>query len=208
MQEISNELNNNLRQWSEGNEYLYSLLYLSWQHGIRTSACCGGHKDHKHNDPYILFIVDEENLPFFKSMIGAIEDIPDISANISYRENPQIPEDSKIVLAIHCMMHNRMETFYRLAAAILEKREIKTPKGEKFYESLVKMLHTERASLEEDMANNIVVGSSFATVTPEREKYLSDKKKLLFNLRRILLKECSKYDENQERIEENPQVRF
>lgn len=208
MSEISNELNNNLKVWSEGNEYLYSLLYLAWQHGIRTAACCGGHKDHKDNDPYIMFIVDEERLPFFESMIGAIEEIPDVSASISYRDNPQIPEDSKIVLSVHCMMHNRMETFYKLAEAILEKKEVKTTKGESFFKSLVKLIHTDKTSIEEDMANNIVVGSSFTTSTPEREKYLSNKKKLLYNLRQMLVKEHSKYDEKQEEIEEKPQVRF
>lgn len=208
MFEVSDELNKNLIEWSEGNEYLYSLLYLSWQHGIRTDACCGGHPNHKDNDPYIMFIIDEKNLPYFESMIAAIEDIPDVSCDVNYRNNPNIGEDSKLVFTVHCMMHNRMETFYRLAEAIQNKKEIKTDKGKKFNKDLINLLHTDKSLIEEEMNNGVTVSSTFTTFTEEREEYLNSKKRKLRFLRQILTKTNSKYDINQEEIDEKPQIRY
>lgn len=208
MYKVSDELNINLINWAEGNEYLYSLLYLSWQHGIRTGACCGGHIDHKENDPYILFIVDENNLSYFESMIGAIEKIPDIKAEINYRNNPSVNTDSKIVFGVHSMMHNRMEMFYKLSSSILEKNEIETPGGRKFYQDLVKLLNKDKNVLESEINNGVVVGSTFNTFTKEREKYLNDKKKLLYRLRQVILNKHSKYDGYQERIDLEPQIKM
>lgn len=208
MNRISEDLDKNLKQWSERNEYLYSLLYLSWKHGIRTSACCGGHIDKKLNDPNIMFIVDEENLPYFESMIGALETIPDISANVNYRANKDIPNDSRVVLSIHCMMHNRNRTFYELANSILEKKEIKTLKCKAFYNAIVDRLHTDKSLMEEEIRNGGTVASSFNTITREKEEYLERRKKILYRMRNLLTGSKSKYDNKKGEIGEEPQVRY
>ena len=210
MREISKEFNEQLKEWSEGNEYLYSLLYIAWEHGIRTHACCGGHEDHKENCVYVSFIVDEETLPYFESMIGAMEKIPNVSLRSSYRYVDYIKEEDRVNFNVKCDMYNRMDTFYRLADAILKKHKIETPEGAKLFENIKRLLHCDREELHKTLDDGVTVDYVLATTTPEYIEYIRAKEKWLYKLRQLLKsnKTFNKYDFVQQEAEEKPTIKL
>lgn len=210
MGKISDEFNVKLKEWSEGNEYLYSLLYIAWQHGIRTNACCGGHEDRKENCVYISFIVDDEKLPYFESMIGAMEKTPNVSVSSAYRDVDYINEEDRVVFNVKCDMHNRMDTFYGLANAILHKYGIETPKGERLFKNLESLMHGDREELHKTLNEGVVVGYTFSTATPEYDSYINEKLKRFYKLRQLLKPnpDYSKYDLVQHETGEKPIIRM
>lgn len=206
---ISEKFKEDLKKWSEGNEYLYSLLYLSWQHGIRTGACCGGHIERTFNGPYIQFIIDEKNLSYFESIIGAMEDFPDISMEVTYRGGDHIKDDSRFSFIVRCMMHNRMETFYKLADSIINNQQIETQKGKEFYEKMIAYIHQNKKELKQEYDKDTIINDiSFSTKTDEYKKYRDEKRNKLYHLKQLLKKEKNKYDKKQIEIDENPQIRY
>lgn len=210
MNKIDEELRKNLVEWSEGNEYLYSLLYLSWQHGIKTGACCGGHADHKNNDPYIMFIVDDNSMSYIESMIGALEEVPDMHMVVSYRTNPRIPDEEKLTFCVHANMYNRMSVFYRLADSIVNRREIKTLNGKSFYDYINRLLHRDKTEIEYDVKTGIIVSRTLSTNSNDYIDYSNNKRKILYRLKQALKQASnySKFDINQEKIDESPQIRY
>lgn len=55
--------------FSEGNEYLESLLIFCFKNNIETFACCRGHENKKYSFPYIGFIFRKDNINIFSNLL-------------------------------------------------------------------------------------------------------------------------------------------
>lgn len=55
--------------FSEGNEYLESLLIFCFKNNIETFACCRGHENNKYLFPYIGFIFRKDNINIFSNLL-------------------------------------------------------------------------------------------------------------------------------------------
>ena len=92
MKELTEEEKKNFLEWAEGNKYLYELLCSCWENGITTFASCGGHENG--NDcPYLGVIINNNSLPFIKSMLGQIQDMQNIEVSSDARGNGQLLAD-------------------------------------------------------------------------------------------------------------------
>lgn len=180
--ELDEELIKQIEEWSEGNEYLYTLLYLCWEKSIKTYACCKGHE--KRPYPYIGIILDNNSIPYVESIISMMEKVENIVLTCDYRHHSNmkfrdgVPEDERKVITIYCQMHNRCEVFFKLACAINGiPKKIQTAKGEKFYQSFLKFMRLTEENIREFLKNGSIVGSSMSTITDDYRNFSKYKKK-------------------------------
>lgn len=180
--EINEKLNEKIKEWSEGNEYLYSLLYFCWEKSIKTVACCAGHD--KHPYPYISIIIDENSFQYLQSIIASMESVENVVLSCDYRHhsNLQFQEDildsERRTVTIYCQMHNRCEVFFKLACAINGmQKDIKTEKGKSFYESILRFMELSDEEIRNALKAGIVVNSTLSTITEDYRRYKEYKSK-------------------------------
>ena len=77
MFELTEDEIKDFQKWSEGNKYLLDLLCSCRKSGIKTYASCGGHESVS-SEPYLGIIIDDNSMPFIKSMLGQIQDMQNI----------------------------------------------------------------------------------------------------------------------------------
>ena len=179
---ITDEFNEKIKEWSEENEYLYSLLYFCAEKNIKTIACCAGHD--KHPWPYISFVLDEERIIYLKNIIAVIESVDNIAISCDYRHHSnvifkdRIPDEARKSITIYCQMHNRCEVFFKIACAINGlPKEIATEKGKMFYKKVQNFLNTSHEEIKRFLKDGLVVGVSMSTITDDFRKYSEYKKK-------------------------------
>ena len=175
MKEISKEEKDNYLEWSEGNKYLYDLLFACGENEINTFASCGGH-DEADTYPYLGIIINDNLMPFLKSILGKLQDMPNIgvSTNVRYSNDGQLLKDEESrAIIFRAYKFNCCELFYKLKEGIeCKDGEITlSPKMNKFYESVKRLKETSKEELQEDIDNQTVVGNAFSTITPEYMEY-------------------------------------
>lgn len=193
MKELTEEEKKNFLEWSEGNRYLYELLCSCWENGIMTYASCGGHEN-GNNSPYLGVIINNNSLPFIKSMLGQIQDMKNIVVSSGVRGNGQLLADEELRgLAFYAHNYNCCELFYKMRKGIetKERETMLSPKANRFYDLLTRLNATSREELQADVNDNIVVGSTFSTKTQDFIDFENSKKmvrnsKLISFFRKLL----------------------
>ena len=193
MKELTEEEKKNFLEWSEGNRYLYELLCSCWENGIMTYASCGGHEN-GNNSPYLGVIINNNSLPFIKSMLGKIQDMKNIVVSSGVRGNGQLLADEELRgLAFYAHNYNCCELFYKMRKGIetKERETMLSPKANRFYDLLTRLNATSREELQADVNDNIVVGSTFSTKTQDFIDFENSKKmvrnsKLISFFRKLL----------------------
>ena len=71
MKELNVKEKELLKEYSEGNQYLYEALCSCWENEIRTHACCTGHKIT--DSPYLSIILDDKSLPYIRKIVGVLQ---------------------------------------------------------------------------------------------------------------------------------------
>lgn len=193
MKELTDEEKKNFLEWSEGNKYLYELLCSCWENGITTFASCGGHEN-GNNSPYLGIIINNNSLPFIKSMLGQIQDMDNIVVTFDVRGNGQLLADEELRgIAFYAHNYNCCELFYKMRKGI-ETKEKETkllPKASRFYDLLTRLNETSREELQADVNDDIVVGGTFSTKTQdfidfEKSKKMLRNSKLIRLFRKLL----------------------
>ena len=167
MKELTEEEKKNFLEWSEGNKYLYELLCSCWENGIMTYASCGGHEN-GNNSPYLGIIINNNSLPFIKSMLGQIQNMENIVVSSGVRGNGQLLAEEELRrLAFYAHNYNCCELFYKMRKGIetKERETMLSSKASSFYDLLTRLNATSREELQADVNDNIVVGSTFSTKT-------------------------------------------
>lgn len=195
MKILTEEEKKNFLEWSEGNKYLYELLCACWENEIPTHASCGGHEEGV-GEPYLSIIINDNSIPFIESILGQIQDMQNIevSANVRHSGNGQLYDDEALrCIKFSSKKYNCCELFYKMKKGIeyKAKKEKLTSKAERFLERVKKLKETSREELQEDVNNNIGVGSTFSTKTQEFIDYENSKKmvrnsKIIKFLRKVL----------------------
>lgn len=180
MKVLTEEEKKNFLEWSEGNKYLYELLYVCWENGIRTFASCGGHEQ-KNKNPYLGMIIDDNSLPVIKNILGQIQDMQNITISSEARHsgNGQLYADEELrELVFYAHNYNCCELFYKMRKGIETKEsEIAlSPKANRFYNLLNRLNATSREELQANVNDNIIVGSTFSTNTQEFTDFENSKK--------------------------------
>lgn len=178
MKELTEEEKKNFLEWSEGNKYLYELLCSCWENGIMTYASCGGHEE-ENNSPYLGVIINNNSLPFIKSMLGQIQDMENIVVSSGVRGNGQLLADEELRgLAFYAHNYNCCELFYKMRKGIetKERETMLSPKASRFYDLLTRLNASSREELQADVNDNIVVGSTFSTKTQDFIDFENSKK--------------------------------
>lgn len=60
--------------FAENNKSLENLLLNCFSKGIKTLACCGGHKENDDEKPYIAFIYSEENEQYIYAIMSKLKE--------------------------------------------------------------------------------------------------------------------------------------
>lgn len=130
--ELTEEAVQKAEAYSEGNKYLYDVLTSCWKHKVKTTACCAGHEGPINDDntnlfPYLSIVLDDNSLPYIKSIIGQLQKMKDVEMTAGFtlsEENwgPDVPERYK-TFQVYCCLPNRCEVFYKIHKAIEECRE-------------------------------------------------------------------------------------
>lgn len=180
MKIITDEEKKNFVEWSEGNKYLYDLLCACWENEIPTNASCGGHEKGEGN-PYLSIIINDNSIEFMKSILGQIQDMEniEISANVRHSGDGQLYDDDTLRSVIfYAKKHNCCEMFYKMKKGIecKDKSEKLNSKAERFLSRVKRLKETSREELQEDINNNMAVGSTFSTKTQEFTEYENSKK--------------------------------
>ena len=81
--ELSEEGLEKASAFSEGNKFLRDALASCWKYGIKTYACCSGHPGEENDPntsyyPYIGMMLDENSLPYVRSIIANLQGMPDV----------------------------------------------------------------------------------------------------------------------------------
>ena len=213
MRNLTDEEKDNFVEWSEGNKYLYELLCACWKNEISTHASCGGHEEGE-GKPYLSIIINEKSFPFFERMLGQIQDMPNIavSTNVRHSGKGQLYDDNNLrCIAFYAQKYNCCEMFYKMKNGIESKSKIieLNSKAKEFLLRVKRLKETSREELQEDINNNIVVGSTFSTKTQEFIDYENRKKltrnsKLISFFRKLLpFKKANwrRYDELQSKYD-------
>ena len=180
MKELTEEEKKNFLEWSEGNRYLYELLCSCWENGIMTYASCGGHEN-GNNSPYLGVIINNNSLPFIKSMLGQIQDMKNIVVSSGVRGNGQLHANEELRgLAFYAHNYNCCELFYKMRKGIetKERETMLSPKANRFYDLLTRLNATSREELQADVNDNIVVESTFSTKTQDCIDFENSKKRV------------------------------
>ena len=177
MNELTEEDMTNFKSWSEGNKYLFELLCSCKQNGIKTFASCGGHENGK-NNPYLGIIIDNNSMPFIKSMLAQVQDMENITVNSGARHSGdgQLYKDEELKsLTFYSQKHNCCELFYKMKKGIENKdNEVElNAKASGFYSKIKKLNEMSRESLQECIDKKMSVSSALSTKTSEFIKYES-----------------------------------
>ena len=178
MKELTDEEKKNFLKWSEGNKYLYELLCACWENGITTFASCGGHKN-GYKIPYLGIIINNNSLPFIKSMLGQIQDMDNIVVTFDVRGNSQLLADEELRgILFYAHNYNCCELFYKMREGIETKERGITlsPKTSRFYDMITRLNATSREELQADVNDDIIVGSTFSTKTQDFIEFEKNKK--------------------------------
>lgn len=180
MKELTEEEKKNFLEWSEGNKYLYELLCACWKNEIPTHASCGGHEEGV-GEPYLSIIINDNSIPFIESILGQIQDMQNIEVftNVRHSGNGQLYDDEVLrSIKFSAQKYNCCEMFYKMKKGIecKTKKEKLTSKVEKFLDRVKKLKETSIEELQEDVNNNIGIGSTFSTKTQEFIDYENGKK--------------------------------
>lgn len=172
--------NQNYLRWCEGNKYLYDLLCSCGKNNITTFASCGGHEDW-YNRPYLGIIIDTNSLPFIKSMLSQLQDMENITIISSARHSgdKKLFEDAELRgLIFYAHNYNCCEMFYKMKKGI-ESKDNKVELNihmRRFYDSIERLNQTSRTKLQDDIDNEIVIGSTISSDTQELIDYENSRK--------------------------------
>lgn len=180
MKELTEEEKANYLEWSEGNTYLYKLLCTCGKNGITTFASCGGHK-RRYPLPYVGMIINDDSLPFIKSVLGKIQNTQNIIISSGVRRNSSavlFDDDELRALTFHAYNFNCCELFYKILMGI-ECKDSKitlNPKMNRFYDNLKILNETSRDELQKYVNSQLLVGGTISSNTQEFIDYENSKK--------------------------------
>lgn len=178
-EKLANEEIENYIKWSEGNKYLYNLLYTCGKNEITTLASCGGHP-HRYWVPYIEIKVDENSKSKIKNILAELQNMENIKIEYSIGKD----EDK---LQLYGEPYNCCELFYRINKAIQSKdnANLTNQKLKEFYEQTGKL--DEFKGLQNEKSS--VTVCEYDSQTKEYKEFLLNQKPTLNNtLARILAK--------------------
>ena len=118
---------------------MQDTLVACWEKGIRTFACCGGHKNEV-SEPYLGILIDEKSIETIKRIIGSLQDMKDITMFTGIRSigiggRDVLPDSECRGFSVYGNNHNRCELFYRVSNAINDERDIElTDKAKYFFD--------------------------------------------------------------------------
>lgn len=180
--EINEDFIQTLKQWAEGNEYLFSLLYLCWEKNIKTYACCAGHEEK--NTPYIGIILNETSFKYVESILAALEGVDNVVISTDYRHHSNLDfkdglnDNERKVLTISCKLHNRCEVFFKLACAVdgLPKK-VQSERSKLFLQHITNFIEQNDDILKSYLQDKITIGKSISTITEDFKRFEEYKKK-------------------------------
>ncbi len=190
--ELSDEELKKAEEYSEENPYLKKALILCWKNGIRTHACCGGHKS-KDSYPYLSIIINEEGMDGIKKIIGNLQDMKDMSIELTVRGkstdiNDIYPNSECRALSIRCYNHNRCELFFRVAEALEKKEEIElNTRGRDFFTKVQEFNNMSYDEIIECVKSEVYFLGSMRNISGDYIRYQEYKLKggLLTKLKRL-----------------------
>jgi len=189
---LSEEEKSELKQYSEGNNYLYEALCSCWENGIRTHACCAGHQTKNNTTtPYIAILIDNNSLPSIRNIISTLQDMSDINMYSGIRKSEDIirPNNECRSLAIYGQGSNRCELFYKIKQGIETSENLKltSNKAMRFYNNVEKLNTMPYDEILDDTNEGIVVGSVFTNASQTLIEYNTSKTSKFMQGIRILL---------------------
>lgn len=184
-----------LKEYSEGNEYLYDALCTCWENEIETYACCEGHPLEM---PYLGIILNKKNLPYIKNIVGILQDVKDISISSGIRgresESSGIPPDEECrSLLIYGSGSNRCEMFYKIKQAILSsltfnQKKIKESRAKQFIQNLEGLVAMSYDEIMQNISDGVGIGTTFSNNSEELIEYYFSINNSINKIRNILEK--------------------
>ena len=188
MKKLDDKKINELIKIAENDDYLFSLLYISYSNGLKVHSCSTGDK-RKNINPNISYIIETTNFDKYRNIIATIEDIPNIIVSTSYDVN--IKEK---LLTITCFKYNKDEVFFNIASSFEINNYIETKKAISFYKSLYQLICLNKKEVEYLVYDGIKISSSFNTLTKDMIKYQKNSNNIIYKLLYSELDSTNKYD--------------
>lgn len=137
----------NIEEWSEGNDSLYNALLSARKSGVKSQFCCAGHK--RSDSPYISFEYTERTEKKLHSVLNDLMTYDDIEIRLANTGKMNIPS-----LTIYTKNNERKnQVFDSISQSIAIERDIE---GEYFPEKIKSLIEVADKLQESDMQYSVL----------------------------------------------------